>query len=70
MKFSLSHPHYRRDSNSTALLNTDTAAVEAYKQKREKSQQLERDINSLKNRIDELERAINQILRNTTCQPS
>jgi hypothetical protein len=55
---------FRRDS-SGALINTDKAATQAYKQRRERTKKLETDINTLTYRIDALETLIQQLLRGT-----
>jgi hypothetical protein len=56
---------FKRESFSSALVNTDTDALEAYKKRREsqkKIQQIERDINTLKYDISDIKLLLQQII--------
>jgi len=55
---------FRRD-NSGALINADHSVTIAYKQRRERMKKTETDINTLTNRIAQLEVMIQQLLRGT-----
>jgi hypothetical protein len=55
---------FRRDS-SGALINADHSVTIAYKQRRERMKKTETDINTLTNRIAQLEDMVQQLLRGT-----
>lgn len=56
---------FKRESFSSALVNTDTEGLEAYKKRREnqkKLQQIENDINTLKYDISEIKLLLQKII--------
>lgn len=63
------HP-YRRDRSSNALLNTNKEAAEAYKKRRDNTQSILNDINSLNERLLALEKRITLLLGKNLCQQS
>jgi hypothetical protein len=59
------NPELVRDMDSKAVLNTNLAALQAYKKKREKQQEIQSavdDINNLKQDVNELKVLMQRIL--------
>lgn len=59
------NPELIRDMESKAVLNTNLSALEAYKKKREKQQEIQsavEDINTMKQDINELKTLMQRIL--------
>ena len=59
------NPELVRDMNSKAILNTNRSALESYKKKREKQQELKSaidDINNMKQDINDLKTLMQRIL--------
>lgn len=59
------NPELVRDMNSKAILNTNRSALESYKKKREKQQELNsaiNDINNMKQDINDLKTLMQRIL--------
>lgn len=59
--------YIRRDQNSSAIINTDSNALTAYKLKRanaKKMKELETDINSVKQELKEIKHLLQQIITN------
>jgi hypothetical protein len=59
------NPELIRDMDSKAVLNTNVAALQAYKKKREKQQEIQSavdDINNMKNEINEIKTLMQRIL--------
>lgn len=57
----------KRDSNSSAVINTDSKALAAYKARREsakKLKELETDINTVKQELKEIKNMLQQIITN------
>lgn len=58
-------PDLVKDSRSGAILNTNVKALEAYRKKREKSDKVDRletEVNSIKQNIDELKSLLLAVL--------
>lgn len=56
---------FHRDSITSALLNTDDAAIRAYKTRKEnlkKIQDMEQEVNSIKNELSDIKDMLKQIL--------
>ena len=56
---------FRRDGNTSALLNTDDAGLLAYKAKKERAEkiaEMEHDVNNIKNELLEIKSMLHQIL--------
>lgn len=54
-----------RDKNTSALLNTDDASIQAYKAKKERAKkiaEMEHDMNNIKNELLEIKSMLHQIL--------
>jgi hypothetical protein len=59
------NPELVRDMDSKAVLNTNVSALQAYKKKREKQQEIQSavdDINNMKNEINEIKTLMQRIL--------
>jgi hypothetical protein len=59
------NPELVRDMDSKAVLNTNVSALQAYKKKREKQQEVNAaidDINNMKNEINEIKTLMQRIL--------
>jgi hypothetical protein len=59
------NPELIRDMDSKAVLNTNSTALQAYKKKREKQQEIQsavEDINTMKQDINELKTLMQRIL--------
>jgi hypothetical protein len=59
------NPELIRDMDSKAVLNTNSTALQAYKKKREKQQEIQsavEDINNMKQDINELKTLMQRIL--------
>jgi hypothetical protein len=59
------NPELIRDMESKAVLNTNVSALQAYKKKREKQQEVNAavdDINNMKNEINEIKTLMQRIL--------
>jgi hypothetical protein len=59
------NPELIRDMNSKAVLNTNLTALQAYKKKREKQQEIQSavdDINNLRQEVNELKTLMQRIL--------
>jgi hypothetical protein len=59
------NPELIRDMDSKAVLNTNVSALQAYKKKREKQQEIQSavdDINNMKNEINEIKTLMQRIL--------
>lgn len=59
------NPELVRDMDSKAVLNTNVPALQAYKKKREKQQEVNAavdDINTMKNEINEIKTLMQRIL--------
>jgi hypothetical protein len=59
------NPELIRDMDSKAILNTNVSALQAYKKKREKQQEVNAaidDINNMKNEINEIKTLMQRIL--------
>jgi galactokinase len=59
------NPELIRDMNSKAVLNTNLTAMQAYKKKREKQQEIQsavEDINNMKQDINDLKTLMQRIL--------
>jgi hypothetical protein len=59
------NPELIRDMDSKAVLNTNSTALQAYKKKREKQQEMQsavEDINNMKQDINELKTLMQRIL--------
>jgi hypothetical protein len=59
------NPELIRDMNSKAVLNTNLTALQAYKKKREKQQEIQTavdDINNLRQDVNELKTLMQRIL--------
>lgn len=54
------HPGLLRDKNSKALINTDIAALNEYKNKKK----LIEDVNSLKNEVQDIKRLMLELIHN------
>ena len=52
------HPSLLRDKNSKALINTDLAALNEYKNKKK----LIEDVNSLKNEVQDIKRLMMELI--------
>jgi hypothetical protein len=58
-------PNFVRDMSNQAILNSDNSALDAYKRKREKQQEMSTavsDINNMKQDINELKTLMQRIL--------
>lgn len=56
---------FQRDNSTSALLNTDEGAIKAYKSRQEqmkKIQQMEHEVNSIKNELIDIKDMLQQIL--------
>jgi hypothetical protein len=59
------NPELVRDMNSKAVLNTNLTAMQAYKKKREKQQEIQSavdDINNLRQEVNELKTLMQRLL--------
>jgi hypothetical protein len=59
------NPELIRDMNSKAVLNTNLTAMQAYKKKREKQQEIQSavdDINNLRQEVNELKTLMQRLL--------
>jgi len=59
------NPELIRDMNSKAVLNTNLTALQAYKKKREKQQEIQsavEDINNLRQEVNELKTLMQRLL--------
>lgn len=57
----------KRDKNSSAVINTDSKALAAYKARRasaKKLKELETDINTVKQELKEIKKMLQQIITN------
>jgi len=62
------NPDYVKDSESSAIINTNISSLEAYKQQRKNALKLnstEERINSLEQKMDGVYNMLSQILENT-----
>ena len=59
-------PQLVRDMENQAILNTDSAALHAYKKRRDKIRSMETDINSMKEDLSEIKQLLTRLLNDTT----
>lgn len=52
----------RSEVNPGAIVNTDNAALQAYKKQKESSRRKEQEINTLRSEVDELKSMMTQLL--------
>ncbi len=60
------HPDFFRDESNSALINTNVNAYKQYKLQREQRKKLARqdkEVNNLKNELDELKQIIKQLVK-------
>lgn len=54
---------YQRDLHTTAVLSTDSVALENYKKLKKNRQAVVEDINNIKEELNDLKSMLNQILK-------
>ena len=57
------HNQLGRDPNSNAILNTDMSGYEAYKKARQDALRKDRDLEVLRNEVDELKELVNTLVQ-------
>ena len=57
------HNALGRDPQSNAILNTDMSGYEAYKRAREEARKKDRDLEVLRNEVDELKELVNTLVQ-------
>lgn len=56
------NPAFARDVRTRALVNTDKAALEAYKKRRAREQSMQEEINTLKSEIAEMKKMLRMLI--------